>query len=274
MAYLGEGGIFSSLPPETTAGNSTDACIDGASTCNPSTCTPSTCTIPPCDTVICNPAPGPEPDPVPDPDPEPVPDPDPNPCIPWQPGCPIEPPPLPDLVPVNLSLNASDVHWGEDLIVRNRVHNQGLADADPSRTGYYLSIDADIDPTGDILLNTQQVEAVLADQTVPPYSTTPFQTVVTLPAKPPQGFQAATQVYIGVYVDDTAFVAESNENNNDAAIPVHIVQLPDLIPIEVSLNRYSREWGQRVKVRHRVTNQGEGVPILPAWATTCRSTRI
>ncbi len=94
--------------------------------------------------------------------------------------------------------------------------------------GYYLSLDEDLNPADDVLLSpTLTIGAIAAGQTIPPLGL--FETQVQLPGEPPPGFEFATTVYVGPYVDDTFVVQESDETNNDASVPLAI-QYPNKNP--------------------------------------------
>jgi hypothetical protein len=140
--------------------------------------------------------------------------------VPVKPSKPVKPPsgPLPDLVgngisyfvprtalllvpvngplPVNLAFN-----------VTARVDNKGAGDAGASVARFYLSTDATIDPGKDLLVAQVRVPALKAG-----LEFTMRDQEMRLPASLPRTFFG--RVWLGMVVDATNAIRESNEGNN------------------------------------------------------------
>lgn len=130
--------------------------------------------------------------------------------------------PLPDLTPIAAMAQSTVVDAGQPLVIEESVLNQGVTSASLFQVAAYLSIDADIDPTQDILLGTRSVPMLDAGQT----SASGPQSV-TVPGSTPGG-----TYFFGVVVDSGQFVAEASESNNSLVasgmVTVTIPPLPDL----------------------------------------------
>jgi len=116
---------------------------------------------------------------------------------------------LPDLI-VSIGRLPSQVRPGDAIQLDNTVTNQGTADADPSRLGFYLSPDRTFDRT-DLLLETRAVSSLSPGAASK--ATTTLRLPLDLFNRP--GFQPGT-LFIIVIVDDQNQVAESDEQNNTA----------------------------------------------------------
>ncbi|MEL6431542.1 MAG: CARDB domain-containing protein [Planctomycetota bacterium] len=117
------------------------------------------------------------------------------------------PPPAPNLVVSSVTVPAGVSGAGAVFDVQHEVRNSGDLDAGSFRVGIYLSEDDAIE-TSDTLLATRVVTALAAGGT----SSAPTA------AQIPPGTPAGTW-YVGVIVDDTDSVAESNEGDNGRTAP-------------------------------------------------------
>jgi PKD repeat protein len=111
-----------------------------------------------------------------------------------------------DLTARNLTLEPTDILPGETFLIYNFTIQNALTDAvETLNYGIYYSTDPVIDPTEDLLLETQTVDGIngLSDRTA--------QGVFLVPQDP--AFQRG-QGYIGVFLDPDDAVEEENEGNN------------------------------------------------------------
>ncbi|MEM9380966.1 MAG: CARDB domain-containing protein [Planctomycetota bacterium] len=113
-------------------------------------------------------------------------------------------PPLPDLAPVSITVGASTVEAGSDLVVEESVVNQGLAVAPVFQVGVYLSSDASIEPASDVLLGTRAVAGLAVGSTSPSGAE-----ALRIPGPTPAG-----EFFIGVVADPADLVPETDEANN------------------------------------------------------------
>lgn len=136
----------------------------------------------------------------------------------------VKQPPLPDLVPTELSFTPSSVQAGDTIYVTEGVLNQGAAPAASFLVSVYLSADPLVD-SSDIVLGYRGV-AFLGDGESDGVAVTPIE----VPPDTPAG-----TYWVGVWVDDSGVVHESVEANNVlmavGTLAVGVPPLPNLAPV-------------------------------------------
>ena len=107
------------------------------------------------------------------------------------------------------TINASPelLSWGDTLSIAATTKNNGPGSAGASTAKFYMSSNSAISST-DYYLGSASVGSLSAGASQTIYRT------YTLPTTPPSGFTATYDVYIGIIVDATNVVTESNESNN------------------------------------------------------------
>ena len=176
-------------------------------------------------------------------------------------NCVASPVPLqvtrPDLVETAVSNPPTAATPGSSFKLTDTAQNQGLVAAPASKTRYYLSSDTRKD-SGDTLLTGSRSVPGLA----PGDASAGATVTVTMP----------TTIALGTYyllacADDTATVAESDEQNNCIASATQIqVTRPDLVETAVSNPPAAARRGTTIKASDTVRNQG----LVSAAATTTR----
>ncbi len=158
---------------------------------------------------------------------------------------------------VSLVSNSADaVAPGMTLTVTDAVGNGGTADAGPSITRFYLSIDA-IKSSADKRLSGSRAVGPL-----PVGLSSSGSSVLTVPATMPAGAYRLLAC-----ADDTRTVAESLETNNCSAGGTRVeVQLPDLVVQAVSATPQAVAPGAAFKV----TDTTRNLSALAAPASTTR----
>ncbi len=163
--------------------------------------------------------------------------------------------PPPDLIGAAFD-SEEPLVWGQTFHVGGSIKNQGESGAGKSRVKFYLSSDSVID-AGDHYLGDRFVRAIAAGQTF-----TFANKVLTLPAAPPDGFTATDGVNIGMIVDATNTVVESDETNNrnrgkglDRDWVMITAGAPDLVGTQLDSDEPIM-WGQGFNVDGKIANIG------------------
>ena len=162
-------------------------------------------------------------------------------------------PPSIDLTIVQSSVTPTNTAAGNPISMGCSIVNQGNAPASSSSVGFYLSTDATLD-AADPLLTSQY-----GGQLFPPYSSSRFGT-----AQVPAALAPGTY-YILFVADYQGQVAETNENNNVAAVSF-TVSPPgvDLVITQEQLYPSSTVAGNSVQANCTIFNQGN----IPASSST------
>jgi len=162
---------------------------------------------------------------------------------------------LPDLVPTVLSPPPSAVA-GQSILISWTVTNQG---ADPANPNWwdrlYLSTDTVIS-NDDTIIQDNNGDAIHTTALAAGGSYNNSETV------PLPGNLSPGTYYVIVRTDVNTSVAESNESNNDLAVPITITQ-PDLVPTALTPPN-SALAGQSITIAWTVTDQGNGA-ASPNW---------
>lgn len=111
-----------------------------------------------------------------------------------------------DLYGVGLVALPDPVPGGGQVNVTYAVRNDGTADSGAFFVGFYLSDDATITVGQDDLLTSRLITSV------PRHGSVQLDFPLTLPATDP--FRTDNQYFIGMRVDSTSSIAETNETNN------------------------------------------------------------
>ena len=106
----------------------------------------------------------------------------------------------------------SSAYWGESIHLKFSVYNQGDTVAGPFAMRFYLSTDTTIGSASDYLFGGSIVFTGLASGGIRGY--TSYALTITLPSTDPVG--AASPYYLGMTVDYSNTVSESNESNNNS----------------------------------------------------------
>jgi subtilase family serine protease len=159
----------------------------------------------------------------------------------------------PDLIETSVSNPPPTSSLESTFSVTDTVKNQGNADAGPSITRYYLSVDT-VKGSGDILLTGSRSVPSLA-----PGETSTAAVNVTIPSSTPLGVY-----YLLACADGTKVVAESDETNNCIASSSTVqIMVPDLIETFVSNPPQAAKAGSILSVTDTVRNRG-GVAAGPS----------
>lgn len=151
-----------------------------------------------------------------------------------------------DLNPSNVSAASSQVFEGHTLDVTFDVENLEVDDAAPYSVGLYFSTDANI-TTGDIPLCTYPDVDGLAGMTLESHLAS-----CTVPA-------LDGDYYVGVVVDPSNAISETDETNNAVNDPVIVTVTPldvDLIPSAVTSSSYTVDTGDMVDLAATITSSG------------------
>jgi hypothetical protein len=133
---------------------------------------------------------------------------------------------------------------GASTFTRARVSNIGDGPADPSALACYLSADNSWD-SGDTLLYRHQFNSIIDGRNAF------VEKNVTLPAS-----LSAGNYYLIFRADDQNTVAEGDEGNNTATVPIEVITGADLTISNTAVSPTSVMPGQTVTLSARVTNSG------------------
>jgi subtilase family serine protease len=151
-----------------------------------------------------------------------------------------------NLTVTTFSLNQTGFNQGDTVTATYEVRNMGTGDAGNFRSGLYQSIDTQI-TTSDTLLNATSVAGLQRNQ-----RTTVVQSGVL-------GGAAGT-VQVGVLVDDTNLVSETNETDNSSSLAAVLGTgaggAADLTASGFSLNGTSFALNDPITSTVTITNQG------------------
>jgi subtilisin-like proprotein convertase family protein len=156
-----------------------------------------------------------------------------------------------DLVADSLVAQTTEVAPGASVPVNwfGRVDAASTGPAPSNYTvGFYLSADMNI-TAADLLLDRETVNALSPGDSFGGSGKT-----VAIPAS-----TAAGSWFIGMWVDDTEGIVESNEANNRATAAITVTGsagAPDLVPSNCSVSPSTAEPGESVTVQFRATNSG------------------
>jgi subtilase family serine protease len=138
--------------------------------------------------------------------------------------------PLPDLAPSGISFTPLTVDAGQPITAEESVLNQGAAASPLFQVGVFLSDDATIDPTDDILIGTRSISTLGVGS-----SSASGPTSVTIPSNTPGG-----EYFVGVFADSAVLVPETDEGNNGLVaanrVTVTVPPLPDLVATSFSFS--------------------------------------
>jgi hypothetical protein len=122
--------------------------------------------------------------------------------------------PLPDLAATSFQTSSSaGADWGSDVFVHYTIVNRGPADAAKSEAEILLSSDSAID-IGDASSASPVVVQVPALAAGASFSGTATFHLPGAPGHPPAGFSTVDQAFLGMIVNSSNAVAESNTSNN------------------------------------------------------------
>jgi uncharacterized repeat protein (TIGR01451 family) len=144
-----------------------------------------------------------------------------------------------DLIPVALSVSRS----GGNLLINDRVKNQGITAAGTFAVGYYISSDEIYQADSDLFLCSRTVAALAAGASDPATGT--IRTTCAIPPLPYGTY------YLVTVADSGNSVIESNETNNSRA-RANLNLGPDLAPQAVTVSKS----GSTLTLKDRVKNQG------------------
>jgi hypothetical protein len=127
--------------------------------------------------------------------------------------------PAPDLTSSSFGLVAPATAWGQKVTVNYVLTNRGAGNAPAFDVGLYLSADGVISTSGPPL-DTIHIAGGL-----PAGSSVAGSDTVTLPASQPAGFGPLSSSYIGLVIDPTNSIAETqaNQSNQGAGIDLAIL---------------------------------------------------
>jgi hypothetical protein len=160
-----------------------------------------------------------------------------------------------DLVADSITPQAGSVAAGASVNVNWFGHLDGASSGDISgnfTVGFYLSNDATV-TTGDTLLDRVTING----PTAPGESFGASGRSLTIP-----GGTASGTRYLGMIVDDTSSVDETNENNNTATSPITVTGgggggQPDLAPSGCSVSPSTVDAGAQITVNWTERNLGD-----------------
>jgi hypothetical protein len=115
--------------------------------------------------------------------------------------------PAPDLAAVSFQLVAPATGFGQNVTVNYTLTNQGLGDAPAFDVGLYLSNNGVISTSGPLL-------DILHFSGLASLASTSGSVTVELPTSAPAGFESLSNDYVGLVIDPTGAVPESNKLNN------------------------------------------------------------
>lgn len=147
----------------------------------------------------------------------------------------------PDLIPYLLTGTIS----GSNLIITDRVRNQGNVDTGPFRISYYVSGDTIYQSGTDIFVCSRSLSSLPAGTYDPP------STNATTTCPIPAGISAGPYYLVSV-TDSESMVPESNESNNVRTTTNLLNIGPDLFPVYFTATKS----GTNFIIRDRVKNQG------------------
>ena len=157
-------------------------------------------------------------------------------------------PPLPDLTGT-IDVTPEPLRWGDAFSASVTVRNEGAGSTGASTAKIYLSADVTI-TTGDHELDAWPVESITTG------GSRAYTRTCSLPGAPPTGLTASDEVYIGVLVDATGALEESNEGNNTTSDQVHVdPPRPDLTGT-IDVTPEPLRWGDTYTASGSVLNGG------------------
>jgi subtilase family serine protease len=152
----------------------------------------------------------------------------------------------PDLVETSVSKPPATASVGDSFPVTDTAQNQSDAEAGPSTTRYYLSVNTSKSTGAVLLMGTRSVPGLTADE----FSTGTVEVTV------PSGL-AAGSYYLLACADDKKEVAEGNETNNCKASASTVrIAGPDLIETYITRPPQIFKAGSTFSVTDTVKNQG------------------
>ena len=154
---------------------------------------------------------------------------------------------LADLIESSVSVLTTTPVAGGSLQVSDTTTNQGVGNAVPSTTGFYLSTNG---TTLGTVLTYRQVSALASGQ-----SSGPVTTTLTLPSN------ISGTYYVIACANYAGTVTESNTANNCTASALFTLAAADLIESSVSVLTTTPVSGGTLQVSDTVTNQGAGSAI-------------
>ena len=154
-----------------------------------------------------------------------------------------------DLEITTLLFSPTVVDAGEPILVTDVVRNSGTETVSGFRVGVYLSVDAQID-TSDQLLGFRSLASLAAN------SEDTGGGELTIPLATTAG-----SYWVGAIADDLNEVGENDEGNNARVagepLEVQAPLLPDLVPTVVTFSPAVVDAGQTLQVDDVVENQGQ-----------------
>jgi len=159
-----------------------------------------------------------------------------------------------DLIATNVTPSTLTLTPGQTFTVSDTVMNQGTSNVTSSfNVRIYLSTDANI-TTSDTTLATRSVSSLNAGAS----------NTATTTAIMPSGTTPGTY-YIGVIVDYTNAVSETNENNNTLAGPAVTVSTGNLPPTANPGGPYAGQVGRAIVFNGAGSSDPEGSPLTYRW---------
>ena len=153
----------------------------------------------------------------------------------------------PDLIESSVSTSTTSAGAGATFTATDVTVNQGVWDASTSLTRYYFSPFTTKNNYARLLGGNRQIGVLTPGGSSLGYAS------VTIPADMGTG-----SYYLLACADDTALVAETNENNNCAASSTKIQVGPDLVESGVSSAKLMSGPGASIGVSDTTSNQGGG----------------
>ena len=165
--------------------------------------------------------------------------------------------PLPDLVGTSFTTPQS-LNWGDSFDAKGVVTNQGSA---PVTGAFQVEIYASTTP------GFSSSAVMLGEATIPaglqPGAQASFDDSVSLPADP---LTTTGSVYIGMAIDPTHTVSESNTLNNSGVgagfdlslVTIKAAQTASLVGTSLTVSGSQNTWGGSLQITQQISNTGTG----------------
>ena len=168
----------------------------------------------------------------------------------------VSPPAHPDLVAEAVSFGPSAPAAGSTIDVSHQISNQGLEASGSFRLGIYLS-NSPVVTTGGILIGQRAIPALDVGEIDAASGT------LTIPSFVPPG-----TYFVGALCDDQQQIVEMAESNNGLVATALLSvtsrrHLPDLAPVNFTLQQSTVDAGQPILFEERVLNQGVADLVVP-----------
>lgn len=151
--------------------------------------------------------------------------------------------------------------WGDSLHVQGSVLNQGAKAVDKD-----FKVDVYLSPTAKLGTSSVKLGTIDVTDPIAVGGTVALDQTFDLPSSAISGVGSDQAIYIGLVVDATNLVPESNETNNydrGQGVDSSVVFITDRAPVQLTPAAFSvaektPNWGDQISINLRVQNQQAG----------------